>query len=57
MFSGLPDHVRLERISVVDTATATHIAYRVLKCLAANEVLWAALSMNEASARGRAARR
>ena len=57
MFSGLPDHVRLERISVVGTATATHIAYRVLKCLAANEVLWAALSMNEASARGRAARR
>lgn len=31
MFSHLPEHVPLERVSVMDTGAATHITYRVLK--------------------------
>jgi dihydrofolate reductase len=31
MFASLPAHVALERTSVIDTADATHIVYRVVK--------------------------
>lgn len=31
MFSDLPRHVQLERISLIDTSDATHIIYRVIK--------------------------
>lgn len=31
MFAALPAHVRLEKTSVIDTADATHIVYRVIK--------------------------
>jgi len=31
MFSSLPQHVQLERSSMIDTGKATHIVYRVVK--------------------------
>jgi dihydrofolate reductase len=31
MFASLPEHIGLERVSVIDTADAVHTTYRVLK--------------------------
>jgi dihydrofolate reductase len=31
MFASLPRHIRLERISMIDTKDATHIGYRIVK--------------------------